>query len=55
MMVVVPTQNDVSLNFGWSMLDVVAYLLTIAGVVVLVRWRRTTVSRHESTAPASDN
>jgi len=40
MMVVVPTQNEVSLNFGWSFLDVFAYVLTIAGIVVLVRWRR---------------
>jgi hypothetical protein len=40
MMVVVPTNNEVKLSFGWSFLDVLAYLLTIAGVVVLVRWRR---------------
>jgi hypothetical protein len=40
MMVVVPTTNNVTLNFGWSFLDVFAYVLTIAGVVVLVRWRR---------------
>ena len=40
MMVVVPTSNDVELSFGWSLLDLVAYLLTIAGIVVLVRWRR---------------
>ncbi|MFM8506852.1 MAG: hypothetical protein ACKOBR_04060, partial [Actinomycetota bacterium] len=40
MMVVVPTQNEVSLNFGWSFLDIFAYVLTIAGIVVLVRWRR---------------
>ncbi|MFZ9076227.1 MAG: hypothetical protein ACO20Z_03795 [Ilumatobacteraceae bacterium] len=40
MMVVVPTSNEVKLSFGWSFLDVLAYLLTIAGVVVLVRWRR---------------
>jgi hypothetical protein len=40
MMVVVPTSNEVKLSFGWSFLDVLAYLLTIAGVAVLVRWRR---------------
>jgi len=40
MMVVVPTQNEVKLSFGWSLLDVVAYLLSILGIVVLVRWRR---------------
>ena len=40
MMVVVPTENDVKLSFGWSWLDVVAYLLTVLGIVVLVRWRR---------------
>ena len=40
MMVVVPTSNDVRLSFGWSFLDIFAYVLTIAGIVVLVRWRR---------------
>jgi hypothetical protein len=40
MMVVVPTSNDVRLSFGWSFLDIVAYIVTIAGIVVLVRWRR---------------
>jgi len=40
MMVVVPTQNEVTLSFGWSFLDVLAYALTIVGIVVLVRWRR---------------
>ncbi|MEY3132621.1 MAG: hypothetical protein RLZ29_958, partial [Actinomycetota bacterium] len=41
MMVVVPTENEVKLSFGWSFLDVLAYVISIAGVVVLVRWRRT--------------
>ncbi|MBM3816936.1 MAG: hypothetical protein FJW13_07930, partial [Actinobacteria bacterium] len=45
MMVVVPTQNEVSLNFGWSFLDIFAYVLTIAGIVVLVRWRRRSPSQ----------
>jgi len=40
MMVVVPTSNDVRLSFGWSFFDIFAYVLTIAGIVVLVRWRR---------------
>lgn len=40
MMVVVPTQTDVKLSFGWSLLDVFAYALSIVGIVVLVRWRR---------------
>ena len=40
MMVVVPTENEVKLSFGWSFLDVLAYVISIAGVVVLVRWRR---------------
>lgn len=40
MMVVVPTQNEVTLSFSWSFLDVLAYALTIVGIVVLVRWRR---------------
>lgn len=48
MMVVVPTLNEVKLSFGWSLLDVVAYLLTIAGIVILVRWRRNAVSRTAS-------
>ena len=40
MMVVVPTRSEVKLSFGWSFLDVLAYVISIAGVVVLVRWRR---------------
>jgi hypothetical protein len=45
MMVVVPTLNDVKLSFGWSLLDVFAYVLTAAGIVVLVRWRRSRGAR----------
>jgi hypothetical protein len=45
MMVVVPTRNDVKLSFGWSLLDVFAYVLTAAGIVVLVRWRRSRGAR----------
>ena len=40
MLVVIPTQTDVKLSFGWSLLDVFAYVLSIVGIVVLVRWRR---------------
>ncbi|MEY3575848.1 MAG: hypothetical protein RLZZ88_991 [Actinomycetota bacterium] len=40
MMVVVPTSTDVRLSFGWSFLDILAYVVTIGGIVVLVRWRR---------------
>lgn len=46
MMVVVPTDNEVKLSFGWSFLDVLAYLVSIGGIVVLVRWRR---SSHRAT------
>jgi len=38
--VVVPTDKEVKLSFGWSFLDVLAYVISIGGVVVLVRWRR---------------
>jgi hypothetical protein len=40
MMVVVPTENEVSLSFGWSFVDVFAYVLTIAGIVIIVRHKR---------------
>lgn len=49
MMIVIPTQTDVKLSFGWSFLDVLAYLLSIAGIVVIVRWRRG--RRAESSVP----
>jgi hypothetical protein len=40
MMVVVPTSNDVTLSFGWSFLDVLAYVITLGGIALLVRqWR----------------
>ena len=48
MMVVVPTNNDVTLTFGRSMLDVVAYLITLVGIVIVVRWvRRPRRMRHD--------
>jgi hypothetical protein len=40
MMVVVPTETNVKLSFGWSFLDILAYAISVAGIVVLVRWRR---------------
>ena len=40
MMVVVPTQNEVTLSFGWSFLDAFAYVLTLAGIVIVVRHKR---------------
>jgi hypothetical protein len=41
MMVVIPTSENVSLNFKASFVDRFAYLLTIAGLVaVVVMWRR---------------
>ena len=40
LMVVIPTSNDVHLTFERSGLDVLAYVLTLAGVVLLVVFRR---------------
>jgi len=41
MMVVVPTDNDVKLEFGSSNIDRLAYVLTFIGIVVVVTtWRR---------------
>jgi rubredoxin len=40
LMVVIPTSTEVSMNFGWSMRDVFAYLLTFAGIVWIVIYRR---------------
>lgn len=41
MMVVVPTQKDVRLHYGYTKLDIFAYLLTAIGIaVMLMRWRR---------------
>jgi hypothetical protein len=40
MMVVVPTESDVTLTFGRSILDVTAYLITIVGIIIVVRWAR---------------
>jgi hypothetical protein len=51
MMVVIPTDNDVTLSFGRSSLDVVAYVLTLIGIVFAVMmWRRGPV-RHRSANP----
>jgi hypothetical protein len=40
MMVVVPTQDEVSMGFGWSARDAIAYVLTLAGIVWIVVERR---------------
>lgn len=41
MMVVVPTQTDVHLSFGPSLVDRFAYVLTLIGIVIaIVIWRR---------------
>ena len=41
MMVVIPTQLDVKLHFGYTKLDIFANLLTVIGIaILLVRWRR---------------
>jgi hypothetical protein len=40
LMVVIPTSTEVSMNFGWSMRDVFAYLLTFGGIVWIVVYRR---------------
>jgi len=56
MMVVVPTQNDVELSFGWSLLDVVAYVLSLIGVAIVVRWiLRVVAGRRTARNPATDN
>jgi hypothetical protein len=40
MMVVIPTSTNVSMHFGWSMRDYVAYLLSFAGIAWIVVTRR---------------
>ena len=56
MMVVVPTKNDVELSFGWSLLDVVAYVLSLIGVAIVVRWvLRVVAGRRTARNPATDN
>lgn len=41
MMVVIPTSKDVHLTYGRSLLDVLAYVLTLLGVVIaVIIWRR---------------
>jgi hypothetical protein len=43
LMVVVPTQNEVRLNYGYTKFELFAYLLTAAGIaIVIMRWRRKT-------------
>ena len=40
MMVVVPTSNDVRLHYSSAIIDKVAYLLTLIGIVIVVYWWR---------------
>jgi len=41
MMVVVPTKLDVRLNYGYTKLDLFAYVLTAIGIAIMfMRWRR---------------
>lgn len=57
MMVVVPTETDVVLSFGPSLVDRFAYVLTLVGfIVAVVIWRRERASRTTSTEDStSDN
>ena len=52
LMVVVPTANDVHLTYGRSNLDVVAYALTLLGLLALIGWRIPGDVRHPGSAPA---
>ncbi len=46
MMVVVPTENDVRLHYGYTFVDFFAYFLTLCGIGTLaVRWRGRQVAR----------
>jgi hypothetical protein len=41
MMVVVPTKLDVRLNYGYTKLDLFAYVFTAIGIAIMfMRWRR---------------
>ena len=40
MMVVIPTSTNVTMHFGWNMLDYLAYLLSFAGIAWIVVTRR---------------
>ncbi|MFM8814708.1 MAG: hypothetical protein ACKOE0_01685, partial [Actinomycetes bacterium] len=40
MMVVIPTNTDVNMHYGWNLLDYVAYLLSFAGIAWILRDRR---------------
>jgi len=44
MMVVIPTSTNVRLTYGRSSLDIFAYMLTILGIVLTVKFRRRQVS-----------
>ncbi|GDX33472.1 hypothetical protein LBMAG16_03030 [Actinomycetes bacterium] len=50
MMVVVPTQKDIRLHYGYTKIDFFAYLLTALGIAMaIVRWRHRSVLRMNET------
>lgn len=51
LMVVVPTSTEVHLTYGRSGIDVAAYLCTVAGIGLLVVWRRRGDVVHASAHP----
>jgi hypothetical protein len=51
MMVVVPTEQEVELSFERSGLDIVAYVLTLLGLVMLVVWRKMGDVQHRTAHP----
>jgi hypothetical protein len=51
MMVVIPTQKDVRLHYGYTKIDFFAYFLTLAGIgVLVVRWRGRQVAQRRKLA-----
>ncbi len=53
LMVVIPTANDVHLTYGRSPLDVLAYVLTGIGILLLFVWRRIGDVAYPSPRPRS--
>ena len=54
MMVVIPTQKDVRLHYGYTKIDFFAYFLTLAGIgVLVVRWRGRQVAQRRKLANAN--
>ena len=51
MMVVIPTQKNVRLHYGYTKIDFLAYFLTLVGIGVLaVRWRGRQVAQRRKLA-----